>query len=123
MRPFVIDDQTRKALAELAEYANKHRIETDQMLDIYNGQAPPAGDNPAYVRDLHFGYRVVFTIEAQKQGWARHLSVGVPSEGKYPHPYAVQEIMKLLGFKTQAISGEMLIVYTDDASINVVEYL
>jgi hypothetical protein len=68
-------------------------------LDIVNKQAPPPGDNKNFVVEIPVGYRVVYTIEDQPAGKVRHLSVSVDKAGKVPSITAVQEIMRMIGFK------------------------
>jgi hypothetical protein len=99
MRAMVIDDNVKRDLERLAAYAEKHVLSMDELLDMVNKQAPPPGDNKNFVVEIPFGYRVVYTIEDQPAGKVRHLSVSVDKKGKLPSITAVEEIMRMIGFK------------------------
>jgi hypothetical protein len=99
MRPMVIDDNVKRKIERLAAYAEAHILSMDELLDIVNKQAPPPGDNKNFVVEIPVGYRVVYTIEDQPAGKVRHLSVSVDKVGKVPSITAVQEIMRMIGFK------------------------
>ncbi len=126
MRGFIIGDEQIKALANLRENAEKHRIAVDEMLDIYNGQADPVGDRRGFSCNIPVGYRVVFCIEYQKKGWARHLSVSIhPKKGNTSaHPIVIKELMEYLGFVGK-MDGKEVMVYFEDKNtiVNVIEYI
>jgi hypothetical protein len=101
VRPLLIDSDLTAQIYSLVEYAEKNPINMDYLLDQKNGEEKPPGDYAEYTRNLPFGYRVVFTIELQPAGKIRHLSMSVNEDGKLPNEFAVQEIMKLIGFKKE----------------------
>lgn len=126
MRPMIIGPKEVKALIRLEKHAEANRIDVDEVLDIYNKQAPPVGDRGGFDCEIPVGYRVVFCIEAQKQGWARHLSVSLypRNRGKSANPVAVAQIMVYLGFKNFMPSKELDIWLEDENTIvNIIEYL
>ncbi len=95
-RPFFVTPDTRRALTELAAFAeqeaNWYRVGRDAWVP---------GDRPEYVRHLDT-YRIVFTITVMPDGMRfRHLSmsvVGAPP-GKYPHQIVVFTVATMLGFE------------------------
>jgi hypothetical protein len=101
MRPFIIDDTTKQAIERIKTHAEANVYTIDDLLDIKNGdESLIPGNNPDFTCTLPFGYRVVFTVEAQFDGSrVRHLSMSVDTPGKSPNPIAVQEVMKLAGFE------------------------
>jgi hypothetical protein len=98
MRPFIID---KKQMKDLHDFAMEHRIGTDEMLGIMHGTIKPVGDRPGYAINVPIGFEVVFCIEQQPMGWARHLSMSIDVPGKYPHELAMQMTMEELGFETK----------------------
>lgn len=99
MRPLVINEQVVESIKSLVKYAEGHIFSMDDLLDIYNKQLAPAGDDEAFVRIIPVGYRVVFSIEEQVGVKVRHLSISIDQDDKLPGPHAVTEIMNLIGFK------------------------
>lgn len=99
MRPFVIDDNVREQIASLVEYAERNPFTMDNILDIYNGEMNPAGDQEQFVRHLPFGFRVAYSIDVYGEDKLRHLSMSVDTPGKMPHPITVEEMIKLIGFE------------------------
>jgi len=99
VRPLIIDDLVRRCLEGLAEHAEENPLTMDDLLDTYNKQKKPIGDDDMHVVELPFGYRVVYSIEEQPVGKVRHLSMSVNEDKKLPNMEAVKEIMKILGFR------------------------
>lgn len=95
MRALIIDDSVKAAVAKVVEYANLHPMHMDELLDIYNGQALPAGDRKEHVIVIPMGYRTVFSIEHQQGHLLKHMSISVDTPSKLPNEIAVREIMKL----------------------------
>lgn len=126
MRPFVLGKEQIAALNQLREYAEAHTIGVDELLDIFNGQAPPVGDREGFDCDIPVGYRVIFCIEFQKKGWARHLSVSIhPAKANTSaHPAVIKELMEVLGFAGK-LNGRDVMVYFENQKtvVNVVEYI
>lgn len=98
MRPLIIDDNLSNRVSELIAYAEKHPYSMDDLLDIYNSQLEPPGDDPNRVINTDFGYRIVYSVELQPAGKVRHLSMSVNEDKVLPNKVAVDEIMKLFGF-------------------------
>lgn len=123
MRPLIIDDTVRAAVHKLIKHAEENPFTVDDLLDIKNGQQPPAGDREGFCCIIPFDYRVVYSIEMQPQGKAQHMSISVPVAGKYPSPWAVSMIGDLLGFADL----EKCHVWIDEADVinvvNVIQYI
>ena len=121
IRPLIIDDSVKESLKSLANHAAKNPYSTDDLLDLMNKQIPPPGDLPEFVRELPFGYRVVFTIEHQPVGNVRHLSMSVDSPDMMPNVESVKAVMEILGFD----SIENCKIYPEDLgsrqAINILE--
>jgi hypothetical protein len=93
VRPLVIDDNAKAAVAEVVAYA----MQPENYYEPGVSNQPP-GDDPRHVVLLNT-YRCVFSITKAPDGklW-RHLSVSVPRKGKYPNWFAVLVIADLFGF-------------------------
>lgn len=125
MRALVMGPVQEAALKRLRHHAEANRVDVDDLLDIYNRQAPPVGDRKGFDCDIPVGYRVVFCIEHQKRGWARHMSVSIhPAKpNQCAHPEAIKWLMAQLGFVGE-MNGKDVMVYFEDQNtiVNVVEY-
>jgi hypothetical protein len=87
-RVLVIDDIARAQAARVLAHAEANP---------YRPGDPVPGNQPGFV--AHFGdYRSVFTYTHANRRIFRHLTVSVPTPGKYPSPIAVFEIANLFGF-------------------------
>lgn len=117
MRPLLIDDDARKEIARVCQYAEENRVSNREMKNrIENpGEYCAAGDEPGHVCYFHVGFKCVYSLEEQNQplGWCRHLSVSVADIEKMPHIEAVKLIMKEFGI-TKPI--EQCCVYIEDSS-------
>lgn len=126
MSAFILGDEQKEALQRLRLHAEAHRIDVDDLLDIYNRQSPPVGDREGFDIEIPIGYRVVFCIEHQKKGWARHMSVSIhPSKpNRSAHPEVVKELMEYLGFRSW-LNGPGVMVYFEQENtvVNVIEYI
>lgn len=86
---------------KLIRYAEAHPFSMDDLLDRINHPELSPGLEPEFQLLIPPGIKIVFTIEHQVPGKARHLSVSVDQKYKYPTPEIVQGIMKLVGFKNR----------------------
>jgi hypothetical protein len=93
MRPLVIDDAARTAVAEVVA----HAMQPENYYEPGSSPQPP-GDDPRHIVLLNT-YRAVFSITRAPDGKLfRHLSISVPRKGKYPNEFAVLAIADLFGF-------------------------
>jgi hypothetical protein len=118
MQVFLIDDQTKQQLQTLKEFAEKNPYTMDDLLDIYNNQAPPPREVDGYWCFVPIGIKVVFTIELQEHK-IRHMSVS--SSKGLPNPVIVEEIMKHLGFESADLSTCHVSLENNGTAINVIE--
>jgi hypothetical protein len=93
MRALVIDKEARAAVAQVVA----HALEPENYYEPGLSPQPP-GDDPRYIVLLNT-FRCVFSITKAPDGRLfRHLSISVPTPGKYPNEFAVLEIARLFGF-------------------------
>lgn len=102
MRALVIDDDARKMATIVVSHAERHPISEETMkkriADPAGTDMDAVGNDPAHVCIIPMGFRCVFSIEWQKVGMCRHLSISVDVPGRVPHPAAVDMIAELFGF-------------------------
>ena len=111
MRPLIIDQKATEAIQSVIKYADEHRVDLDAMKKAVEDQKTSAADDPSHICYLTKGYRIVFSIEQQKdESWYRHLSVSVDDPEKMPSIPAVELIMEQFGFES---SGKMNIHEAD----------
>lgn len=120
MRALILNDEVKENLHQLRDYAEKHPLSFNDLLDIYNRQKEPPGNTKGYFIYVPVGYKVVFSVEQQKEK-IRHLSVGVGRENKFPSPEAVNVIMEHLGFRNTLHSGNCKVWIEENIAVNVVE--
>ena len=87
-----------------------------------DGELQPPGDNENNVVNIPFGFRCVYSVEWQKVGIFRHLSISVDADGKWPNEYAVKAIANKFGFKGD-LSDWMLFPEKEIEAINIVQKL
>lgn len=123
LRPFIVDDQVREALDNLQIHAMANIFSLGELFKIQAGTSPPAGALPGFSVILHFGYRVVFSIEDHPGGRYRHMSMSVNEKGVLPNPLVILEVMELLGFKAKSLKDPALMVdnITEKHAISVIE--
>lgn len=93
--PLLMTPEIEEAIKAVAVHAEAHPMTSEQM---ENGPAP--GDDPAYVVDIPFGFRAVFTVDEQPDGRRyRHLSLSVARLNRCPHPAAIEMLMPHFGMK------------------------
>jgi len=77
MRTLIIDKDAIEAIQKVISYAEAHKVSINQLKEIVAGKKLPAGDDPGHVCFFNDGFRAVYSIEEQPQGWFRHLSVSI----------------------------------------------
>lgn len=125
MRALLIDENIREQIKKLIAHAEKNEYTMDDMLDRMNKAIPIPGDMTEFTIIIPMGFKAVFTIEEQKKGKMRHLSVSVAEGGRVPNPGAVEALMKEFGFENEPHD---CIVYFEEIAenhqaVNVLEYL
>lgn len=98
MRPLLIDENVKAQLAQLKAYADAHPMSLEDLKLVIEGKAPCAGDIQGHVIEIHFGYKIVLSVEDQPNiGLCWHVSISVPG-GKWPNEHAVDLLcQELLG--------------------------
>lgn len=97
----VIDYDLEGEIKKLVDFAEEHPFTMDDMLDVVNGDVLVAGDREGHYLNTPFGIRIVYSIEMQNAGKARHLSVSIDKDCSFPPPPVTREIMKLIGFENE----------------------
>lgn len=98
MRPFIVDDNLKKQIAEVVEYAQQHVYSENYIRTTIDGTKPVPGNIDEHVIQTAFGYKLVFSYAEQKGTTYRLLSMSVDTPGKYPNPLIVQEVIELFGY-------------------------
>lgn len=111
MRILQIDNDARKEIEKLKNYANEHKISINSVKAMIEGKEPPVGDNSAYAIYLYDGFRIVYSVEEHPIGYCHHISISVDEIDKYPNPEAVEMILKEFGMKN---IDESLSVWKED---------
>jgi len=129
MQALLIGPEEKRKVQAVLDYAERNIIDHKLLMRMANGTLPPIGDNPNFVCTIPKDHRVVFSYEIHKGRKARHISVSVANE-KFPHPQAVNLILKEFGFNKMIVTQEtddatatMLSIWPEGNSINVVEFV
>jgi hypothetical protein len=119
MQALLLDDNMKKELQRLRQYAEQHPATMDQLLAIKNGFERAPGDRPEFCCVIPVGVKVVYTVEPADTGqMIRHLSVSV--RNKTPSVPIVEMIMVELGFKHKLTDDDCL-VKMEGVAVNVAE--
>jgi hypothetical protein len=103
MRPFVLDDNLKAEIKRLSDFAEAHPIPWDEFEARMNGSTP-VGNDANRSSTLPFGFRMVYSIEENKDQntgrnlWTKHLSISVDTPGRFPSIPVVKIIIGLFGF-------------------------
>ena len=91
MRPLMLDNETKKRIAEVVAFArgNLYRPGLSETIP---------GDDARHVVRISFGFRAVFSFTEGPDGLYRHLTISVDDEAKYPNPIADFMIADAFGF-------------------------
>lgn len=97
MQALVLNDETREALQELKDRAEKEPMTLSQILELLSAEEPPADLNMDKTVEVPVGYAVTYTNEEQPSGLFRHLSMsaGDANGRKPPSPEAFAAIAEL----------------------------
>jgi hypothetical protein len=101
MRALLIDNNIRKQINEMVEYAESNPFTLNDLKQIQLNKKPCPGHTMGHYCFLPFGYKVVYSIQYQPSGKIRQLTMSVDAKGKLPSPPSVEEIIKLIGFKNE----------------------
>ena len=94
----IVDLTAAASLLEpLRVKAEANPVSLEMVQALSKGEAPLENLNEDFTALIPDGVKVTYTIEVQKHGLMRHLSVSVTGTG-LPQPEVVAEFMKLLGF-------------------------
>ena len=96
MRTLIIDDEAKRKVKEVRNFAEKVEHYYDLDNDPFAAGTPP-GDDPRHVCELNT-YHCVFSMTVSHGILYRHFSMSIPSE-KYPNPFAVWTVAELFGFR------------------------
>ncbi len=96
----IIGENERDKIAEVIKHAEENIVSLDDIKKTMGGKVPPVGDDENFIVHLHLGHRIVYSIEEQKKGLVKHLSVSVRINSIYKTPtiHAVARIIEEFKF-------------------------
>lgn len=98
MAVLIISEKDKTAAKAVIAHAEANVITFARLQAIDKGMIDPVGDNPQNSIEIFHGYRAVFSVDEQKGGLVKHLSVS--HQGLYlPPTSTVRMIMNLFDFK------------------------
>lgn len=98
LRPLLVGPELREQINALVRHAEAHPFDqTHREADVT--ERPDNMDEIArpFTMQIPVGYQVTFTIEIQKAGRFRHISVSVETPGGLPSQEAVEAVAELFG--------------------------
>lgn len=136
MRPLIITDDDKRAIAEairmaaerpmtLAQVSAEPRFAEQKTSYTLADRTGPvaAGRNTQNVQ-LWKGYRVALTFEEQPLGMCKHLSISVDEPGSMPNPHAVAMICDAYGVRFPPVGRMWLEEFAKGHSaVNVVDLI
>ena len=105
IRPLLIDEATRKRIAEVIDFAGHNLYTEAEMLQLVSNQDKDKipGNVDGYGCFIPTGFRCVFTIEKHPIGWCKHLSISVDTKDKLPAMEATVSIAKEFGLEVESM--------------------
>ena len=100
-RPVLFDQRVIERINKVVDYAHKHPLSMDDLLDIINKQRKPPGDFEEHRVLIPVGVLCVYSEELQNPGTCKHLSIAVDTPGKLPSIEVAREILPLFGIHTE----------------------
>jgi len=111
MTPMIIDNNIRKDIKKLIEFAWKkeniiHIAKMIEKGELKDGMPNPVGDKDGHTIFVPANFKVVYSIEDQGEGMngkiglglCRHLSMSVGQLGRVPNPIGVDMVLEEFGF-------------------------
>ena len=128
IRPFIIDNDVVAKIEAVKKYANEHPFTKEDLEAIMGRYKKSAGANDNFIVIIPVDYKVVYSIEHQPFGPAKHISMSVTGEGNWPNLVAVNEILALFDFKVRVgVPSPNLVVKMwqdkETESINILEQI
>jgi hypothetical protein len=109
--PMLIDKETQQALAQLVARAEANPVPIERMMTLSRDFSDPlkaAHMNQMTEQTVYIPtcYCVTYSVEEQPFGQCRHMSLSITTPGaRMPHPVAVWEVARLLGFWGDSIEA------------------
>lgn len=100
MAILILDDRAKERIEKIIDYAHRHPLSMDDMLDIMNKAQEPPGNNPEHVTIIG-NVKCVYSEEQQNVGLCKHLSISVNNPGSLPNPEIVKQILLLFNIHTK----------------------
>jgi hypothetical protein len=125
MRPMILGPDELNGLHTLKQYAQDHPFDLDDRDLIIKELIPCAGDRPDHVIHLPVNIKLVYSIDTiEGYGLARHVSISIPVPRKGLNPFAINILIKELGFRGTMGDGELQSFYEEDHNcVHVLEFL
>ncbi len=128
LRPLLIDAETVTKAQEVRAYALARRETLRQIKERESTGQPGPGNDPGHTLLIPSGYRAIYTVEQQPNGWCQHISVAVDDPAMWPNPKAVQHILdKCFGVafdpeKPKCEGMQSTMIQIDGKPFNLVEF-
>ncbi len=126
----VTGDFQKQAVQDLIDYSTEYPTSYEDLKKINAGEIPCAGDDPLHIMFIPLDIKVVYSHEEQKYKdkpiMCRHISVSVKTEGRYPHPRAVDAILEMFKFRGRLVDSSCSLHVWDDKeqqAINILEII
>jgi hypothetical protein len=97
IQPLVLGEASRLLVEKTVAFAQAHRIGSSTLQAILDGDIDSPGNHPNYCCTIPMGYRCVYTVEEQPEGWCTHISISVANNPS-PNIVAVNLLLQEFGF-------------------------
>lgn len=97
----IITQDSIDRINKMVAHAEANPFSFDDLLDRVNHPELSPGLDEKFQLFIPQAFKIVFTIEHQPPGKARHLSMSVSEKNQLPPIQSVKTIMDLVGFKNK----------------------
>jgi len=94
LRTVSITEAVKARAEDVREHAFTHRETARQVANRLTSNTPGPGNDPAFILEVPVGYKVVYSIEQQPNGWCQHFAFAVNRPKMAPNPEAVSQILE-----------------------------
>ena len=116
----ILNEDHKSSITKLLTHAANNIVSLDQIKKMIAGTEKPVGEDPAFNLNFPGGMRVVYSIENQPYGLAKHISISY--NNRLPAIPLVNYLIKFFGFKNQ-LPSKKTVVWMEGNAVNIIEQM
>lgn len=110
MNTFAFDENIRRQIKTIVDYANHNIYELDDMLDMMNGQMAVPEENPEHFILVPFGRWICYyLVEHPKYGRCHYFNLKPDATGRLPDKSSMEYLLKEFGIESPLLDKHITI--------------